>query len=176
MSPSRDGDSRKALCILCNSKKIDIANMGVSALVFHKSFQKHSDVLHKNRSSSFQQTSFVVHKQFMWWVRPGWSICACGSSAKFFLDYAHCHSSKVNGTWCCHPMEYQNRTFTLFVPIKCQLKPFFGAMFPDSQVAKHYTMNKNKVSYFVVYGIALVLKEERMHVIFFEWTTLFLNW
>ena len=52
--------------------------------------------------------------------------------------------------------------------IKCQLKPFFGAMFADSEVAKQYTMNKNKVSYFVLYGIALVLKEERTHVIFFE--------
>ena len=37
------GDSTKALCILRNNKKIDIANMGVSALISHKSFNKHSD-------------------------------------------------------------------------------------------------------------------------------------
>ena len=36
-------DSVKALCILCNNKKIDIANMGVSALVSLESFKKHSD-------------------------------------------------------------------------------------------------------------------------------------
>ena len=58
-------------------------------------------------------------------------------------------------------MEYQYRTFTLFVQIKCpHVKPFFGAMFPDSEVAKQYTMSKDKVSYFVRYGIALVFKEE----------------
>ena len=30
------GDSKKAICVLCNKKTIDIANMGVSALVSHK--------------------------------------------------------------------------------------------------------------------------------------------
>ena len=55
-------------------------------------------------------------------------------------------------------MEYQKRTFTLFVQIKCQHEAF-GAMFPGNEVAKQYTMGKEKVSYFVLYGIASVLKE-----------------
>ena len=40
------------------------------------------------------------------------------------------------------------------------MKPLFGAMFPDSEVTKQYTMSKDKVSYFVLYGIAPVFKEE----------------
>ena len=40
------------------------------------------------------------------------------------------------------------------------MKPLFGAMFPGNEVAKQYTMGKEKVSYFVLYGIASVLKEE----------------
>ena len=56
-------------------------------------------------------------------------------------------------------MEYQNCTFTLFVPIKCQHEAF-GALFSDSEVIKQYTMSKGKVSYFVLYGIAPVFKEE----------------
>ena len=56
-------------------------------------------------------------------------------------------------------MEYQNCTFTLFVLIKCQHEAF-GALFSDSEVVKQYTMSKGKVSYFVLYGIAPVFKEE----------------
>ena len=40
------------------------------------------------------------------------------------------------------------------------IKPLFGAVFPDSEVAKQYTMSKYKVSYFVLFGIASVFKEE----------------
>ena len=79
-------------------------------------------VLHKDHSIRCQLISFVVHKQSTWWLTPGWSICTCGSSAKFFPDYTHWHNSTVNGTWCYHPMEYQNGTFTLSVLIKCQHK------------------------------------------------------
>ena len=46
------GDSTKTLCVLCNNKKIDIANIGVSALVSHKSFKKHSDKEKVNLLSS----------------------------------------------------------------------------------------------------------------------------
>ena len=41
-----------------------------------------------------------------------------------------------------------------------QLKPLFGAMFPDNEVAKQSTISKDKVSYFVLYGIAPVLRED----------------
>ena len=40
------------------------------------------------------------------------------------------------------------------------MKPLFGKMFSDSEVAKQYMMSKDKVSYFVLYGIPLVFKEE----------------
>ena len=55
------GDSTKALCILCN-KKIDIANIGVSALVSHKSFKKHSDKekVHPLGSMFFTKTAAAV--------------------------------------------------------------------------------------------------------------------
>ena len=45
-------------------------------------------------------------------------------------------------------------------PSNVTMKPLFGAIFPESEVGKQYTMNKDKVSYFVLYGIALVFKEE----------------
>ena len=41
-----------------------------------------------------------------------------------------------------------------------QLKPLFGAMFPDNEVAKQSTISKDKVSYFVLYGTAPVLRED----------------
>ena len=40
------------------------------------------------------------------------------------------------------------------------MKPLFGEIFSDSEVAKQYMMSKGKVSYFVLYGIPLVFKEE----------------
>ena len=46
------GDSTKMLCILCNNKKIDIANMGLSVLVCQKSFKKHSNKEKVNPLSS----------------------------------------------------------------------------------------------------------------------------
>ena len=56
------GDSPKALCILYNNKKMDIANMGVSALVSHKSFKKHSDKerVHLLSSMFFTKTAAAV--------------------------------------------------------------------------------------------------------------------
>ena len=45
------------------------------------------------------------------------------------------------------------------------MKPLFGAMFPDSEVTKQYTMSKDKVSYFVLYGIAPVFKEELIRTV-----------
>ena len=46
------------------------------------------------------------------------------------------------------------------------MKPLFGAIFPDSEGAKQYTMIKDKVSYFVLYGIALVFKEELITTVY----------
>ena len=68
MSASRDGWKKsqeipqKVLCILYNNKKIDIANMGVSALVSHKSFKKHSDKekVHLLSSMFFTKTAAAV--------------------------------------------------------------------------------------------------------------------
>ena len=56
------GDSTKALCILCDNKKIDIANMWVSALVSHKSFKKHSnkEKVHPLTSMFFTKTTPAV--------------------------------------------------------------------------------------------------------------------
>ena len=45
-------------------------------------------------------------------------------------------------------------------PSNVTMKPLFGAIFPESEVGKQYTMSKDKVSCFVLYGIALVFKEE----------------
>ena len=80
--------------------------------------------LHKDCSSSCQQTCIVVHMQSTWWVSPGWSSCTCISSVKSFRDYAVCHNSTVNGTRGYHLMGCENRTFTLFVTIKCQHEAF----------------------------------------------------
>ena len=43
-------------------------------------------------------------------------------------------------------------------------KSLFGAMFPDSEVTKQYTINKDNVSCFVIYGIAPLFKEELITV------------
>ena len=150
------GDLTKALCILCN-KKIDITNIGVSALVSHKSFKKHSDKekVHLLGSMFFTKTAPAVASKpaSLSTSNPMMSqtrlnICTCGSSAKL--------------------MEYQNRTFTLFIPIRCHHKAFVwcNILFPDSEVAKQYTMIKDKVSYFVLYGIALVFKEELITTVY----------
>ena len=43
-------------------------------------------------------------------------------------------------------------------------KSLFGAMFLDSEVTKQYTINKDKVICFVIYGIAPLFKEELITV------------
>ena len=50
---------------------------------------------------------------------------------------------------------YQSNVSTKFL---------FGAMFPDSEVTKQYTINKDKVICFVIYGIAPLFKEELITV------------
>ena len=53
------GDSKKAICVLCNKKTTDIANMGVSALLTHKT----KNESHKLKKASLESSSCLYFTQ-----------------------------------------------------------------------------------------------------------------
>ena len=169
------GDSTKTLCILCNNKKIDIANMGVSTLVSHKSFKKHNDKEKAHPLSS------------MFFIKTAPAVDSKPDSLSTNNPHDESDQDEVSV-----PVAAQQNSFqTTLTPTTPQLmthdaairwsikivlshfpyrsnvsmRPLFGAMFPDREVAKQYMMSKDKFSYFVLYGIAPVFKEELITIV-----------
>ena len=143
--------------------------MGVSALVSHKSFKKHSDKgkVHPLSSMFFTKTAPAVASKRASLstsnprdesdqVEVSVPVAAQQNSFQTTLTATTpqlmAHDAAIRWSIKSVLLHFSYRS-------NVNMKPLFGAMFPGNEVAKQYTMGKEKVSYFVLYGIASVLKE-----------------
>ena len=139
------GKFTEVLCIFCNNRKMDIANIGRGggggvrcwsltrfsrSKVTKRNFIQWAVCSSRRPLQQLAANQLCCPQAIHMMSQTRLSICTYVSSAKFFADYNHCRNSTVNGTWYCHPMEYQNRTFTLFVLIKFRHEAFVWCSVP----------------------------------------------
>ena len=156
-------DNTIARCFIC-SAKISLSTAGRSALVEHSKGKKHSEALSK-RNNFFSKNKRSVESNI------GLNINSnTGDTGKDLPD--NCNTTggtqitlksfvsrdantKAEIIWVlkCVTSGFSNRSCD-------ELNQVFTAMFPDSEIAKHFKLGRLKATYLATYGIAPLFKNE----------------
>ena len=158
------GDSKKVICVLCNKKTIDIANMGVSALVSHKT----KNESHKPKEASSESTNKLYFTQNIQMSPPASSQSTSSAAISKSKSSASAKQSSIsaqakqstiipNYTDKAIVKDSKIRWATIVVMSHFSYRSCLDInrpkekMFPDSSVANGFSLSKTKGAYTVYF-------------------------
>ena len=135
----------KAYCSVCNST-FDIANGGRSALVSHHKGKKHEKILEDRKKNAIGNFFTRVEDQQPTSSKQQQSVLVAPYDLGVEVEAAEIK-------WCLHMVE-SHLSYK-----SCDAIPdLFKKMFPNSPVAQHFQMKKDKARYLIVFGIYPALR------------------
>ena len=158
---SKSNDSTKATCKLCK-RDFSLSNMGLKAVISHSEGANHikrvkekeeiKNFFNKKNLPSLPQEASTVQND----LTPSEESSEKQQSSNSLLQQQTITSSILDS---------KNLTAEIIWALKCVTSGFsnnsnrdinktFKAMFPDSNIAKHFQMGANKLQYMVNWGIA----------------------
>lgn len=161
------GKPSSAFCKVCR-KEFILSNMGVQALKSHIKSKGHVSAY--SMQTNHSKLSFFVKRPTSTSEKPSTSTCTSKSVSKPSEQeksnettrqdqhanfYKSDHVNKAEILWCLNVV---NKGMSLRT---CDgVQDLFRSMFPDSEVAKVFSMGRDKVGYTIAFGLFPAFKKE----------------